>query len=74
MGYPLSPELPNIFKCCFESKCLCNYPNDFKPAFYRRYIEDIFVLFCSPDHADRFREYLSSKHLNIKLSIEKEEG
>ena len=74
MGYPLSPALPNIFKCCFESKWLRNCLNDFKPVFYRRYIEDIFVLFSSPDHADRFREYLSSKHLNIKFSIEKEEG
>ena len=41
--------------------------------FYRRYIDDIFVLFFSPDHADKFREYLSSKHPNIKFSIEKEE-
>ena len=36
-------------------------------------IDDIFVLFFSPDHADKFREYLSSKHPNIKFSIEKEE-
>ena len=41
--------------------------------FYRRYINDIFVLFSSPDHADKFSEYLSSKHPNIKFSIEKEE-
>ena len=41
--------------------------------FYRRYIDDIFVLFSSPDHVDKFREYLSSKHPNIKFSIEKEE-
>ena len=33
----------------------------------------IFVLFSSPDHEDKFREYLSSKHPNIKFSIEKEE-
>ena len=40
---------------------------------YRRYIDDIFVLFSSPDHADKFREYLSSKPPNIKFSKEKEE-
>ena len=40
--------------------------------FYRRYIDDIFVLFSSPDHADKFREYLSSNHPNIKFSLEKE--
>ena len=41
--------------------------------FYRRYIENKFVLLSSPDHADKFREYLLSKHCNIKFSIEKEE-
>ena len=83
MGSPLGPALANIFMCSFESKGLRDCPNDFKPVFYRRYINDIFVLFSSPDHADilfsspdhadKFREYLSSKHPNIKFSIEKEE-
>ena len=72
MGSPLGPALANIFMCSFESKWLRDCPNDFKPVFYRRYIDDIFVLFSSPDHADKFREYLSSKHPNIKFSIEKE--
>ena len=29
-------------------------------------------MFSSPDHADKFKEYLSSKHPNTKFSIEKE--
>ena len=57
----------------FESKCLRDCPNDFKTMFYRGYIDAILVLFSSPDHADKFREYLSSKHSNIKSSTEKEE-
>ena len=73
MGSLLGPALANIFMCSFESKWLRDCPNDFKPVFYRPYIDDIFVLCSSPDHADKFREYLSSKHPNIKLSIEKEE-
>ena len=36
-------------------------------------MDDIFVLFSSSDHADKFREYLSSKHPSIKSSIEKKE-
>ena len=44
----------------------------FKPVFYRRYVDDIFALFSSPDHADKFKEYLSSKHPNTNFSIEKE--
>ena len=73
MGSLLGPALANIFICNFESKWLRDCPNDSKPVFYRCYIDDIFVLFSSPDHADKFREYLSSKHPNIKFSIEKEE-
>ena len=46
--------------------------NDFKPVFYRFYVDDIFALFFSPDHADKFKEYMSSKHPNKKFSIEKE--
>ena len=73
MRSPLGPALATIFMCSFESKWLRDSSNDFKPVFYRPYIDDIFVLFSSPDHADKFREYLSSKHPNIKFSIEKEE-
>ena len=58
MGSPLGPALANIFMCSFESKWLRNCPVGFKPVFYRRYIDDIFVLLSSPDHADKFREYL----------------
>ena len=73
MGSPLGPALANIFMRSFESKWLCDCPIDFKPVFYRRYIDEIFLLFSSLDHADKFRQYLSSKHPNIKFSIEKEE-
>ena len=72
-GSSFSPALANIFMCSFESKQHRDCHSDFKPVFYRRYIDDIFVLFSSSDQADNFREYLSSKHPNIKLSIEKEE-
>ena len=54
------------------AKRIHNCPNDFKPVFYRCYVDDIFVLFSSPDYADKFREYVSPKHPNIKFSIEKE--
>ena len=40
--------------------------------FYRHYADDIFALFTAPDHADKFKEYLSSKHPNINFSIVKE--
>ena len=61
LGSPLGPALANIFMCSFESKWLRDCPNDFKPEFYRRYVDDIFVLFRSPDHATKFKEYLPSQ-------------
>ena len=54
MGSPLGSALANIFMCSFESKWLRNCANNFKSVFYRRYIDDIFILFSSPDHADKF--------------------
>ena len=36
-------------------------------------ISMIYLYCSSPDHADKFREYLSSKHPNINFSIKKEE-
>ena len=72
MGCLLGSVLANIFMCSFESKWLRDCPNYFKPVFYRSYINDIFVLFSYPNHADKFREHLSSKYPNINFSIEKE--
>ena len=60
--------------CSFESTWLRDCPNDFKRVSYRRYVHDILALFSFPDHADKFREYLSSKHPDINVSIEKKEG
>ena len=38
--------------------------------YYRRYINDIFVLFKSSDHLKRFQSYLNSCHVNMSFSIE----
>ena len=41
-------------------------------SIYRPYVHDIFALYQSSNHVGKFKEYLSSKHLNINFSIEKE--
>ena len=69
MGSLLGPALANIFMCSFESKWPRDCPSGFKPVFYRRYIDDIFALFSSTDHADKFKKYSSSKHPNISFSL-----
>ena len=70
--YPLGPALANIFMCNFENKWLRDCPHSLKPAFYRRYVDDIFALLSSLDQAEKFKKYLSSKHPNINFSLEKE--
>ena len=72
MGSPLGPALANIFMYSFENKWLKYYPYSLKPVFYRRYVDDIFVLFSFLDQDEKFEKYLSSKHPNINFSLEKD--
>ena len=60
------------FLCFHEQIWLNDCPEDFKPVYYRRYVDDLFALFCSPVHLDKFTDYLNSKHGNIKFTYEKE--
>ena len=48
MGSPLGPTLANAFLSYHEKTWLENWPSEFKPVLYRRYVDDIFVLFKSP--------------------------
>ena len=72
MGSPLGPALANIFMGSFENKWLRNCTAALKPVSYRRYVNDRFTLFSSLDNAEQFKKYLSSKHPNINVSLEKE--
>ena len=69
MGSPLGPALASIFMCNFENKWLKDCPHSLKPVFYRRYVDDIFVLFSSIELAEKIKKYLSSKHPNINFSL-----
>ena len=72
MGSPLGPILANIFLSHHEENWLNKCPIEFKPSFYRRYVDDILVLFEPPESAHTFREYMSSKHQNINFTVEQE--
>ena len=72
MGSPLGPTLANAFMCYHEKKWLTNCPLEFKPIYYRRYVDDIFVLFSHQEHLDRFFTYMNSRHNNIRFSKEVE--
>lgn len=70
MGNPLGPTFANIFLCHHECIWLENCPTEFKPRMYRRYIDDVFLLFRNHDHVGKFLDYLNSKHPNIKFTCE----
>ena len=40
--------------------------------YYKRCLDNIFVLFRSPHPLEKFNEYLNRKHANIKFTNEKE--
>ena len=65
MGSPLGPILPNAFLCFYERKYLEECPSEFKPVFYRRYVDDNFVLFKSTDHLEKFCNYFNTCHPNM---------
>ena len=50
MGSSLGPLLANIFLSFHEIKWLNDCPVQFKPLYYRRYVDDYFVVFRSCDH------------------------
>ena len=72
MGSPLGPSLANALLSYHEKNCLNGFPQGFKPVFYRRYPDDIFVPFKSNDHLKYFQELLNSCRINMSFSMETE--
>ena len=72
MGSPLCPTLGNAFLLFFERKWIEECLSEFKPVFYRKYVDDIFVLFKSIDHPEILRNYFNTCPLNMSFSFEKE--
>ena len=72
MGSPLGPSLANAFLSYFEKNWLNICPQELKPVFYRRYINDIITLFKSNDHLKYFEDVLSFCHINMSFFMETE--
>ena len=45
MWYPLGPTLANAFLFHYENEWLNSFPIELKHKFYKRYVDDIFVMF-----------------------------
>jgi len=72
MGSSLSPLVANIFLCNFEKKFFDTCPEEFKPQFYRRYLDDTFILFRNREESLSFSEYFNNKHSHIKFTVDEE--
>ena len=72
MGSPLGPLFANIFLSFHERSWLTDCPHTFKPMFYRRYVDDCFLIFQSSEQVVPFLDYLNSKHPNIQFTHELE--
>ena len=74
MGSPLGPTMANVFLSFYEVKWLEQCPKEFKPVFYRRYVDVIFVLFESAEHLSKFLDYFNTRHPNMSFSFEQEKN
>ena len=74
MGSPLRPSLGNALLAHHENNWLDSFPLEYRPSYYRRYVDDIFVLFKLSDHIKRFQSYLNSCHVNMSFNIEPEQN
>ena len=72
MGSSLRPTMANVFLSFYKVKWLEQCPNEFKPVFYRRYVDDIFALFKSAEHFSKFGDYFNKCHQNMSFSFEQE--
>ena len=72
MRSPVGPTLANAFLCFHEQIWFNECADEFKPVYYRRYVDDKFVLFRSPSYLEEFQNHLNSKHRNIRFTCEKE--
>ena len=72
MGSSLGPVYANAFMCFRESEWLDACPEEFKPVYYRRYVDDTFLVFRKREHVNMFLDYMNSQHDNITFTCEME--
>ena len=71
-AHALVPILPNIFTIFMgyhEKRWIRNY-NYGGLLYYKRYVDDIFAVFETKDHAASFYNDITRQHSNIKSTME----
>ena len=56
MGSPMGPHMANLFMTYFEQIWLSECPLEYKPKYYRRYVDDIFVLIENIEDLENFKK------------------
>ena len=69
MGSQLGPTLANPFLVHFEENWLQNCPSDFKPHYYRWYVDYMFVLFTSAKNLEAIRNFLNGVMLICRIQL-----
>ena len=69
MGSPLGPLFANFFLGHMED-CIFGRSLPFAPKYYKRYVDDTFLLFSSSEHIEPFLASLNAFHPSIQFTIE----
>ena len=69
MGSPLEPILENAFLCHSEKQQLSEYAPVILPKVYKKYVDDIFVMFLCQSQLKDFLNYMNNTHPNIKFTF-----
>ena len=72
MGSPLAPTQANIFPCHYEDNWLRDCSLERKPSCYKRYVDDISVLFESETQVEWFKNFVNTCHPKMKVIFETE--
>ena len=72
VGSLIGPAMANVFLLFYEVKWFEQCPKEIKPAFYRRYVDDIFALFELVKHHAKFHNYFNTCHRNRPFYFQQE--
>ena len=69
MGAPISPGVADLTMEDFEEEALNNCPDDMKPLFWKRYVDDIYSHLLE-ERQDDFHDHLNSQNEHIQFTKE----
>ncbi|KAG0438977.1 hypothetical protein DMUE_2751 [Dictyocoela muelleri] len=74
MDSSLGPTLANEILCHYETIWLDQCPDEFKPVFYRRYLDEPLAIYMDQSQTGCFLDYLNQQHVNIEFTVETDQN